>query len=220
MTLSPLALSVEVALAATAVSAALGVALAWALSRRATPLRDLADALVAAPLVLPPTVLGYYALVALGRRSVLGRAWESLTGSPVVFTRTGLVVAAVLGSLPLVVRASRAAFEGVDPALVHAARTLGATPWRAFHSVELPLASRGIAAGVTLGFARALGDFGVTLMVAGDIPGETRTASLALYGALMEGRDADARALALALTALAVAALALVNRLGRRATDA
>lgn len=213
--MSPLALSLAVALCATALSGAMGVVLGRALARPALRGRELLDALIAAPLVLPPTVLGYYVLVALGRNSALGRAWESLTGSPVVFTRTGLVVAATLGALPLVTRSSRAAFEGVDRTLVWAARTLGATPWRAFVTVEVPLAWRGVAAGLTFGFARALGDFGVTLMVAGDIPGETRTAALSLYGALQAGRDAEAHRLALSLTAFAVIALALVNRLGR-----
>lgn len=218
--MTPLALSLCVALGATALSGAAGVVLGRALARPSLRGRELLDALVAAPLVLPPTVLGYYVLVALGRRSALGRAWEALTGSPVVFTRTGLLVAATLGALPLVTRSSRAAFEGVDRTLVWAARTLGATPWRAFVTVEVPLAWRGVAAGLTLGFARALGDFGVTLMVAGDIPGETRTAALSLYNALQAGRDAEAHRLALALTAFAVAALAVVNRLGRPAPDA
>lgn len=218
--MSPLGLSLAVALGATGISGVAGVLLGRLLARPALRGRDLLDALVAAPLVLPPTVLGYYVLVALGRRSGLGRAWESLFGAPIVFTRAGLVVAATLGALPLVTRSSRAAFEGVDRTLVWAARTLGATPWRAFVTVELPLAWRGVAAGLTFGFARALGDFGVTLMVAGDIPGETRTAALALYGALQAGRDDEAHRLALTLTAFAVAALALVNRLGRPAPDA
>jgi molybdate transport system permease protein len=112
-------------------------------------------------------------------------------GSSIVFTRTGAIVAATLGSLPLVIRASRAALEGVDPTLLKAARTLGASPLRAFLTVHLPLASRGILAGVMLAFARALGDFGVTLMVAGDIPGETQTAALAIYDAIQAHRETE-----------------------------
>lgn len=217
--MSPLALAVGVATVATVLAGGVGVAVGRLLARPTLRGRDVLDALVAAPLVLPPTVLGYYLLVAVGRRSAIGRAYEAVTGSPIVFTRAGLVLAAALGALPLVTRSARAAFEGVDRTLVWAARTLGATPLRALLTVEVPLAWRGIVAGLTLGFARALGDFGVTLMLAGDIPGETRTASLALYGALQAGRDDEARRMALALTALAVMALAVVNRLGRRVSD-
>ncbi len=164
-------------------------------------------------MVLPPTVLGYYLLVSIGRRSSSARPSESLTGSSIVFTRTGAVVAAAVGAIPLVVKSSRAALEGVDPILIHAARTLGATPLRAFLTVQLPLARRGIVASLMLAFARALGDFGVTLMIAGDIPGETQTASLAIYDAIQGQRDADALALVVVLTACAVSMLYAANRL-------
>ena len=138
--------------------------------------RDLVDVLVTAPIVLPPTVLGYYVLVAFGRRSGIGEAIEAVFGSPIVFTRTGAVLAATVGALPLVVKSGRAALEAVDPTLLRAARSLGAGPMRAFFTVQLPLARRGVTAALMLGFARSLGDFGITLMVAGDIPGETQTA--------------------------------------------
>ena len=164
-------------------------------------------------MVLPPTVLGYYVLVALGRHSAIGRAWEALFGSSIVFTRTGAVVAATLGALPLVVKSARAALEGVDPTLLQAARTLGAGPVRAFFTVHLPLAARGLVAGVMLAFARSLGDFGVTLMVAGDIPGETQTAALAIYDMIQAHQERDAAGMVAVLTSITIGALYLVNKL-------
>jgi molybdate transport system permease protein len=210
---SPLLLSFQVAIAATIIAALLGVALAAWLANGRFPGRDLVDVLLTAPMVLPPTVLGYYLLVSLGRRSLLGSIFESITGSSIVFTRTGAVVAAAVGAIPLVVKSSRAALEGVDPILIHAARTLGATPLRAFSTVQLPLARRGIIASLMLAFARSLGDFGVTLMIAGDIPGETQTASLAIYDAIQAHRDADALGMVAVLTACAVGMLYAANRL-------
>ncbi len=212
----PLALSLQVALAATALSAVLGISLGAALAHPRTPGRDLVDVLVTAPLVLPPTVLGYYVLVALGRRSPLGIAYESLTGSSIVFTKTGAILAAVVGAMPLVVKASRSSLEAVDPTLVLAARTLGAGPLRAFVTVHFPLAARGVIAGLMLAFARSLGDFGVTLMVAGDIPGETQTASLAIYDAIQGQREGDAAAMIAVLTITAVVLLYAVNKLNSR----
>ena len=208
----PLLLSFEIAAAATGVATILGIALAMLLTKR-FPGRDLVDVLITTPMVLPPTVLGYYVLVALGRRSSLGQAYEHLTGSSIVFTRFGAVIAASIGALPLVVKAARAALEGVDPNLIKAARTLGASPLRVFWTIRLPLAAPGVLAGVMLGFARALGDFGVTLMVAGDIPGETQTASLAIYDAIQANREADAVGMILVLSAFAIAVLYAVNKL-------
>lgn len=205
--LEPLALSFEVAAIATCLATVLGLALAGLLTLPRIWGRELIDAAITAPMVLPPTVLGYYLLVLLGRESAIGRTFEAVFGSPIVFSRGGAVLAAAIGALPLITRASRAALEGVDARFVAAARTLGAGSLRAFLSVSLPLARRGIAAGVLLGFARALGDFGVTLMVAGNIPGQTRTASLAIYDAVLSGRDADATHLALIMTALAMTVL-------------
>lgn len=215
MDLSPLFLSLQVATLGTAIATVLGVALALPLATRRFPGRDLLDVLLTAPMVLPPTVLGYYVLVALGRRSAIGQAFESLTGHSIVFTKTGAIVAAMIGAFPLVLKSARAALEGVDKTLLLAARTLGAGPVRTFFAVHLPLAMRGMIAGVMLAFARALGDFGVTLMVAGDIPGETQTASLAIYDALQARRESDAVALVLVLTAVAVGLLYGVNKLGR-----
>jgi len=163
--------------------------------------------------------LGYYLLVLLGRESAVGHGFEALFGSPIVFSRSGAVVAAAVGALPLITKAARAALESVDARLVGAARTLGASSFRAFFSVSLPLARRGIFAGVMLGFARALGDFGATLMVAGNIPGRTRTASLAIYDAVLSGRDADATRLSLIMTALAMIVLVGAGYLTRGRRD-
>jgi molybdate transport system permease protein len=213
---APLVLSFEVATLATLLAGAVGIATGALLASPRVPGRDLADVLVTAPMILPPTVLGYYLLVALGRSSPIGHAFEALTGSPIVFTRTGAVVAAFLEALPFVIKASRAALEEVDPRLLGAARTLGASPLHAFFTVALPLARTGIASGLTLGFARALGDFGVTLMVAGNIPGVTRTAALAIYDAVEGNRDAEAHGLVVTLTAIAMLALYAANKLARR----
>jgi molybdate transport system permease protein len=212
--LAPLLLSFEIATVATILAAFLGIGLATLLANTRFPGRDLLDVVVTAPIVLPPTVLGYYLLVALGRRSPIGHAFEAVFGSSIVFTRTGAVVAATVGALPLVVKSGRAALEGVEPTLIRAARTLGAGPLRAFLTVQLPLAARGVVAALMLAFARSLGDFGITLMVAGDIPNETQTASLAIYDAIQEQRETTALGMVLVLTGMAVAILYTVNKLG------
>lgn len=214
--LGPLLLSFQVSLLATVLAGVLGVTLAGLLASRRFPGAELVDAVLNAPLVLPPTVLGYYLLVLLGRETPLGRAYEDLTGSSIVFTRTGATCAAALAALPFVARSARAALESVEPRYAEAAATLGASPLSALRRVLLPLASRGILAGLTLGFARSLGDFGVTLMVAGNIPGRTQTASLAIYDAIQAGRDAQAGGLAAVLTTLAVLSLYAINKLSPR----
>lgn len=215
LTFAPLILTFEVATLAVVVSGVLGVGLAALLARRKLPGSDVLDGIITAPMVLPPTVLGYYVLVVFGRTSPLGRAFEALTGTSIVFTLTGVVLAATIGALPLVVMSSRAALESVDPTLRSAARTLGAGPLRTFLTVEVPLASRGIMAGLMLGFARALGDFGVTLMVAGDIPGRTQTGSLAIYDAIQSNRDDDAIGMIVVMTIVAVGALFVAGKLTR-----
>ena len=216
MDLYPLALSFEVAVAALVVAAVLGILIAALLANLRFPGRDLIDILLTAPMVLPPTVLGYYLLVAIGHRSAIGSAFRALTGSDIVFTRTGLVVAATVGGLPIVVKSGRAALEGVDATLIQAARTLGAGPVRAFLTVQLPLAMRGIVAALMLAFARSLGDFGVTLMLAGNIPGKTQTASLAIYDFLGAHRNAEAAVMAAVLAAVAIALLYGANKLTSR----
>ena len=211
-----LSLSFQVAAVATLLAAVFGVLFAEALSRRPFPGRDLVDVLITAPMVLPPTVLGYYLLVLIGRSSAIGRAFEAATGTSIVFTTTGAIVAALVGAFPIVVKSSRAALEAVDSDLLRAARTLGAGPVRTFLTVRLPLAQRGIVAAVMLAFAKSLGDFGVTLMIAGNIPGRTQTAALAIYDAIQSQRDEEAVAMVVILTGTALVTLYVVNKLTHR----
>ena len=212
----PLWLSLRVAFLSTAVALALGLWLAYVLANREFKGKEVVDAAVTLPLVLPPTVLGYYLLVVIGRSSWFGRAWEAIFGEPLVFTWKAAVIAALLHSLPLLVKSARAALESVDHSYERAARTLGASEWRLFYKVTLPLAQRSILAAVALAFARALGDFGVTLMVAGSIPGSTQTVAVAIYEAVEGGNTAVARTLVLVISAVALVILALAKRLEPR----
>jgi molybdate transport system permease protein len=212
---TPLWLSLRVSLTVTAIVAVTGTAGGYLLAKARFRGRGLLEAVASLPIVLPPTVLGYYLLVAMGRDSVIGRAWESVFGSPIVFTLTGAVVAATVASFPFCLRSARAAFEAVDPRVEQAARTVGLPEWRVALQVTLPMARRGVLAGITLAFARALGDFGATVMVAGNIPGRTQTMPIALYDAVQAGNDDRAALLAIVLSGVAVAALLAVGRLGR-----
>ena len=209
----PLWLSLRVAIVSTVLALAGGLWLAYILANRAFRGKDVVDAAVTLPLVLPPTVLGYYLLVLIGRASVLGRVWESVTGSPLVFTWKAAVVAALLHALPLLVKSTRAALESVDRNFERAARNLGASEWKLFWRVTFPLARRSILAATALAFARSLGDFGVTLMVAGNIPGRTQTIAVAIYDAVESGNGAAARVMVLVISAVALAILTLSNRL-------
>lgn len=211
----PLVVSLYVALVATVVSTILGVLLAMWLERVRGIAASAVELVLTLPLVLPPTVLGYYLLVSLGRGSFVGHAYEQLFGTSIVFTRVGAIIGASVGAIPLVLRQARAALRNVDPLYVATGRSLGASRMRVFLTIELPLAKGGIVAASVLAFARSLGDFGVTLMVSGNIPGETRTASLALYDALAAGDVTGARSLAFTLTiaaALCLVASALLSR--------
>lgn len=214
---TPLWLSVRVSLVVTVLVAVTGTASGYLLAKGRFRGRSLLEAVASLPIVLPPTVLGYYLLVAMGRESTIGRAWEAVFGSPIVFTVTGAVVAASVASLPFCLRSARAAFEAVDPRVEQAARAMGLAEWRIALQVTLPLAWRGVIAGITLAFARALGDFGATVMVAGNIPGRTQTMSIAVYDAVQAGDDDRAALLALVLSGVAVVALLVVGRLGRTA---
>ncbi len=212
----PLWLSLRVATLATAVALALGLWLAYLLANREFRGKEWVDAAITLPLVLPPTVLGYYLLVLLSRSSPFGKIWEDLTGSPLVFTWKAAVIAALLHALPLLVKSARAALESVDRSYERAARTLGASEWRLFWRVTLPLARRSILAAAMLAFARALGDFGVTLMVAGNIPGRTQTVAVAIYDAVESGDGSLARTLVLIVSAVALLILGAANRLASR----
>ncbi len=181
---SPFWLSLRVAGWATVLSVAVGLPISLWLARARLPGRPLWEGLANLPLVLPPTVLGYGLLVGLGKRSALGQGYEHLTGQPLVFTWQGAVVAACIVSLPLFIGNARVALAAVDPDILGAARTDGAGRWAVFAHILLPMARPGLVAGTTLAFARALGDFGATLMVAGDTPGQGRTMPIAIYDAL------------------------------------
>ncbi len=209
----PLWLSLRVAALSTMLAAVIGIWIAHLLAHRNFRGKELLDAAVTLPLVLPPTVLGYYLLVLLGRGNVIGRVYEAVFGSPLVFTWQAAVIAAWIHSAPLLIKSARAAFESIDHSYERAARTLGASEWRLFWRVTIPLARRSIAAAGALAFARALGDFGVTIMIAGNIPGRTQTVAVAIYDAVESGNGAAARALVLVISAVALGILFLANRL-------
>ncbi|MCZ2406822.1 MAG: molybdate ABC transporter permease subunit [Burkholderiales bacterium] len=213
-------LSLQVATWATLLCLVLGTGVGYALARWRFPGRDLVDTLLTLPMVMPPTVLGYYLLVLLGRKGWLGGWLHATFGINLIFTLTGAVIAATVVAFPLVFKPARAAFEAVDPQLQDAARVLGISEAGVFWRVTLPLAWRGILAGVLLGFARALGEFGATLMVAGSIPGKTQTLSIAVYEAVQAGQDDVAHLLVLITSAVCVAVLLAVGKLapGRVAT--
>lgn len=214
MLLAPILLSARVAGLATLLAILLGTPLAWWLSRTRFRGRAFIENAVLLPLVLPPTVLGYYLLVLVNRSAPVGQLFARL-GLELAFTWRGAVLAATVGSIGLLVRAAQAGFELVDRQLEDAARTLGCSEWRVFWSVTLPLAWRGIAAGTALAFCRAVGEFGITLMVAGNIPGRTQTIPLAIYDYVQANRMAEANLLSL-LTIAVVVALLLLARLGPR----
>ena len=212
----PLWLSLRVAALATLVSLGLGLWIAYLLANRKFRGKELLDAVVTLPLVLPPTVLGYYLLVVLGRSSPLGQFYEWAFGAPLVFTWQAAVVASTLHAIPLLVKSARAAFDTVDRSYEKAARNLGASDWRVFWRVTMPLSRRAVIAASVLAFARALGDFGATLMIAGDIPGKTQTAAIAIYDAVEGGNTFVARVLVLALSAVAIGIVYAANRLEQR----
>src|SRR5438552_5977790 len=208
----PLWLSLRVAVISTALALGFGLWLAWLLANRDFRGKEVLDAAVTLPLVLPPTVLGYYLLVLLGRHSPVGRLYEVVFGSPLVFSWQAAVVAALFHSAPLLVKSARAAFESLDRSYERAARNLGASELRLFWKVTLPLARRSILAAAALAFARSLGDFGVTLMIAGNIPGRTQTVAIAIYDAVEAGKGALARTLVIIVSATALLILGLANR--------
>ena len=212
-TWTALLLSLKVAGFATAINLVLGIAVGFALARLRFPGRDLLDTLLTLPMVMPPTVLGYYLLVLMGRRSWLGAWLHDSFGINLIFTWQAAVIAAAIVAFPLVFKPARAAFEAVDGQLEQAGRVLGISEAGIFFRITLPLAWRGILAGVLLAFARALGEFGATLMVAGSIPGTTQTLSIAVYEAVQAGQDDVANTLVLATSAVCIAVLLAAGRL-------
>ena len=211
--LSALWLTLKVAAWATLIALVLGVACGFALARARWPGRRWVAAVLTLPMVLPPTVLGYYLIVLLGRNSAFGGWLSAHWGVTLMFTWQGAVVAATAVAFPFVFISARAAFEGVDAKLEQAARVLGAGEFKVFVQVSLPLATRGIAAGTTLAFARGMGEFGATLMIAGSIPGKTQTLSLAVHDAVQSGNDALANALVVLISAVCMLALVASSHL-------
>ena len=208
-----LLLTLKVALWATAINTVLGMAAGWLLARHRFVARDMVSAVLTLPLVLPPTVVGYYLLVLIGRRGWLGQWLHDSLGINLIFTWQGAVIAATVVAFPLVLTSARSAFEAVDPQLERAARVLGLNEWAVFFRVTLPMAWPGILAGVLLVFARSLGEFGATLMIAGSIPGRTQTLSVAVHDAVQAGDDATANLLVVIISVTCVVFLLLAGRL-------
>jgi molybdate transport system permease protein len=208
-----LALTLKVAGWATALNVLLGVGVGYAMARWRFVGRELADALLTLPMVMPPTVLGYYMLVVIGTHGPIGGWLLQHVGVRLIFTWQAAVIAAMVVSFPLVFKSARAAFEMVDPQLEDAARLLGITEMGVFFRVSLPLAWRGVMAGLLLSFARAMGEFGATLMVAGSIPGKTQTLSIAVYEAVQAGQDDTANFLVAVTSVVCVSVLLAAGRL-------
>jgi molybdate transport system permease protein len=208
-----LALTLKVAGCATLINLVLGVAVGWFLARRRFIGREFVDAVLTLPLVLPPTVMGYYLLVVIGKHGWLGSWLMSTFGINLIFTWQGAVLAATIVAFPLVLRSARTAFEAVDPQLEQAARVLGLGEAAVFFRVTVPMAWPGILAGVLLVFARSLGEFGATLMVAGSIPGRTQTLSVAVYEAVQAGQDDMANFLVAITSIVCVVVLLAAGRL-------
>lgn len=212
----PLWLSLRVATLATLIAAVVGISSGYILAKTSFRGRGLLEAILSLPIVLPPTVLGYYLLTTLGVNSPIGKAWENIFGSPLVFTPAAAVVAASISALPYVVRTSRAAIEDVDDKYEAVARVSGYPEWKVALHVTLPVARRGLLAGVALGFARALGDFGATVMIAGNIPSRTQTLPIAVYDAVQSGDASTARTGALILAVIAIVVLLTVTQMSAR----
>lgn len=219
MNLFPLYLSIKVAFFATAIGLLGALPLAWYFTERDTPMAKLLNALTSLPLILPPTVLGYYLLVLVGRQSMIGKVYEELIGQPIVFSWQGAVIASGIVAFPLLLSSIRNAMNQIHPDILSAARLLGHSDVNIFFTIVLPLSWRGIISGIALAFARAMGDFGATLMVAGNIPGRTQTMSIAVYNAMMSGDTAQANQLALIMTGVALLVLWFLYRMEKRAYD-
>ena len=209
-------LTIRLATVVSVVLVVLGMPVAYWITFSRWRWKFLAEAIVALPIVLPPTVLGFYVLVALGPRSPLGRWWQVLTGHSLAFTFGGLVIGSILYSLPFAVQPFAASFAAVDSKLLDAASTLGSSRWRSFFRIILPLSVPGLVTGTALSFAHTLGEFGVVLMVGGNIPGVTRTVSIDIYDQVQQSNYASANQTALVLVLIAFVILSAVYALNRR----
>ena len=212
MNLFPLYLTVKVSFVATVFTASAGLVLAWVLAKKEFFGKTVLDVLIMQPLVIPPTVLGYYLLSTFGTGSPIGRFFENVFGMQIVFTWKGAVLASIVSSLPLFVKPAKAAIEGVGNDLENAARLLGKTELYIFRTITLPIAWRGIMAGVVIAFARATGEFGATLMVAGNIPGRTQTLPIAIYDAVQSGDTYTANVLVGIITLFSFLVLYIAER--------
>lgn len=210
--LDPIILSLKVAIIAVCIDFVFGMAVARFMARRDFVGKNLAESLMILPMVLPPTVLGYGLLIFLGKRGPVGQILLDWFGFQIIFTWWAAVLASAIVSFPLMYQSAKAAFSSVDLSLEKAARTLGTGEIRIFLTITLPLAWPGILAGLVLAFARALGEFGATLMVAGNIPGKTQTVPLAIYSAVESGEEETAKILVLVITVLSFAALFWLNK--------
>ena len=209
-------LTVRLAVVVSALLIAIGIPIAYWLTYSRWRWKFLVEAMISLPIVLPPTVLGFYVLMALGSRSPLGRWWESITGHTLAFTFEGLIIGSVLYSLPFAVQPFAASFAAVDSKLLRASTSLGQSPMQTFRRVVLPLSKAGLVTGFALSFAHTLGEFGVVLMVGGNIPGVTRTISIDIYDQVQAGNYAAANHTALVLLVVSFAVLSLVYGLNRR----
>ena len=207
----PIWLTLKVSFVATLLATGFGLGVAWFLAKVNFRGKHFVDALLMQPLVIPPAVLGYYLLVVFGRQSALGGLLEDWFGITLVFSWRGAVLAAMVAALPLFVKPARAAMEAVDPHMENSARLLGKSEWAVLRTVTLPLAWRGLVAGAVMAFARCMGEFGATLMVAGNIPGKTQTVSIAIYDAVQAGREGDANVLVLIVTLISMGVLWFVS---------
>lgn len=214
--LFPLFLSLRVSITATILAIVIGIPIAYYLHRAKNKLSDFIDTLITLPIVLPPTVLGYYLLVILGRNSPVGQFLEERLNITIVFTPTGAVIAALVVSIPFMIKSAKTSFASIDQDLIHSAAILGRKRLNIFFTIMVPLAWRGILAGITLTFARAMGDFGATLMVAGSIPNETMTMPIAIYDALLVGDRTLANTLVFIMTIVSITILYAINRLEKR----
>src|ERR1700690_907835 len=209
-------LTIELAVMVSAILLVLGLPLAYWIAFSRWRWKFLVEAMISLPIVLPPTVLGFYVLVALGSRSPLGRWWQALTGHTLAFTFTGLVIGSILYSLPFAVQPFAASFSSVDRRLLAASAILGASPARTFVRVLAPLSLPGLVTGVALAFAHTMGEFGVVLMIGGNIPGVTRTVSIDIYDQVQASNYSAANATALLLLVFCFAVLTVVYGLNRR----
>lgn len=212
-------LTVELAVVVSIILFVIGLPLAWWIANSRWRWKFLIEAIVALPIVLPPTVLGFYVLVALGSQSPLGRWWQALTGHTLAFTFSGLVIGSILYSMPFAVQPFAASFSAVDGKLLAASATLGASPVRSFFRIVVPLSKPGLVTGMALAFAHTMGEFGVVLMIGGNIPGVTRTVSIDIYDQVQASNYAAANAMSLLLLVFCFAVLALVYGLNRRRSE-